>query len=191
MSYQESRSLATAARDDKSFPTYRTRDTWGTRQIPATSRVRRQSGFAIIARVSLNSLESPLRFLESIQDDFHLPQWLEEYESWWQEEGQNISDAVDRAGTPWLRMFDQSGRRVDEILYSPDYWRMLKRGYQSGLLRRSFEEKTLSSAGLGIYVTSFYDPGLACPYTVSLSTLIPLLKYGDAEVQQRFAPKLL
>jgi acyl-CoA dehydrogenase len=153
--------------------------------------VRQQSEFAIIGRVSLNSLESPLRFLEFAQDDFHPPRWLEEYESWWQEEGQNISDGVDRAGTPWLRMFDQSGRRVDEILYSPDYWRMLKRGYQSGLLWRSFEEKTLSPAGLGIYVTSFFDPGLACPYTVSLSTLIPLLKYGDAEVQRRFVPKLL
>jgi hypothetical protein len=27
-----------------------------------------------------------------------------------------------------------------------------------------FEQKTVFSAGLGIYVTSFYDPGLACPY---------------------------
>ena len=141
--------------------------------------------------MSLKSLESPLRFLEFIQDDFRPPQWLAEYESWWQAEGQNISDAVDRAGTPWLRMFNRSGTRVDEILYSPDYWRMLKHGYQSGLLWRSREEDTLFPAGLGIYVTSFYDPGLACPYTVSLGTLIPLLKYGDAELQRRFVPKLL
>ena len=141
--------------------------------------------------MSFQHLESPLRFLESTQNDFHSPQWLKEYEAWWQKEGQEISDAVDRAGTPWLRMFDQSGKRVDQILYSPDYWRMLKRGYQSGLLWRIVEEKTLFPAGLGIYVTSFYDPGLACPYTVSLGTLLPLLKYADAEVQGRFLPKLL
>jgi alkylation response protein AidB-like acyl-CoA dehydrogenase len=68
---------------------------------------------------------------------------------------------------------------------------MLKHGYQSGLLWRVFEENTLFSTGLGIYVTSFYDPGLACPYTVSLSTLVPLSKYGSAELQECFLPKLL
>jgi acyl-CoA dehydrogenase len=141
--------------------------------------------------VSFQDLESPLRFLESTQTDFHPPRWLQEYEAWWQKEGQGISDAVDRAGTPWLRMFDRSGNRVDEILYSPEYWRMLKHGYQTGLLWRVVEENTLFPAGLGIYVTSFYDPGLACPYTVSLGTLLPLLKYADAEIQQRFLPKLL
>jgi len=141
--------------------------------------------------VSLKSLESPLRFLEFTQDGFRPPQWLHEYESWWREEGQLISDAVDRAGTPWLRMFDRSGNRVDEVLYSPDYWRMLKHGYQSGLLWRVSQENSLFPAGVGVYVTSFYDPGLACPYTVSLSTLIPALKYGDAEVQRRFVAKLL
>jgi len=42
-----------------------------------------------------------------------------------------------------------------------------------------------------IYVTAFYDPGLACPYTVSLSTLVPLLKYGSAEQKSRFLPQML
>lgn len=141
--------------------------------------------------MSFQDLESPLRFLESTQTDFHSPHWLQEYEAWWQKEGQHTSDAVDRAGTPWLRMFDRSGNRVDETLYSPDYWRMLKHGYQTGLLWRVVEENTLFPAGLGIYATSFYDPGLACPYTVSLGTLLPLLKYAGAELQQRFLPKLL
>jgi len=88
-------------------------------------------------------------------------------------------------------MFDPTGKRVDEILYPPEYWRMLKHGYQTGLLWRVFEENSVVPAGLGIYVTSFYDPGLACPYTVSLSTAVPLSKYGDAELRQRFLPRLL
>lgn len=141
--------------------------------------------------MSFENLQSPLRFVQSTLNDLHPPKWLQEYECWWEKEGQNISDAIDRAGTPWLRMFDRSGNRVDEILYSPDYWRMVKNGYQTGLLWRVLQENTLFPAGLGIYVTSFYDPGLACPYTVSLGTLVPLLKYGDAVVQQRFLPRLL
>lgn len=88
-------------------------------------------------------------------------------------------------------MFDRSGVRVDEILYSPEYWRMLRHGYQIGLLWRVFEEKSVVPAGLGIYVTSFYDPGLACPYTVSLGTAVPLSKYGDRELQQLWLPRLL
>ena len=140
--------------------------------------------------MSLEILQSPLRFLQSTLPDIRLPDWLQQYQSWWEKEGQSISDTTDRMGTPWLRMFDLSGTRVDEILYSPGYWRMLKHGYQTGLLWRVSEENTLFPAGLGIYVTSFYDPGLACPYTVSLGTIVPLLKYGDAQLRERFLPKL-
>jgi alkylation response protein AidB-like acyl-CoA dehydrogenase len=40
-------------------------------------------------------------------------------------------------------------------------------------------------------VTSFYDPGLYCPYTVSLSTAAPLDKYGDENLKARFLSPLL
>ena len=141
--------------------------------------------------MNFENLQAPLRFLQSTLSGFRQTDWAQQYECWWEKEGQGVSDAIDRAGTPWLRMFDRAGTRVDEILYSPEYWKMLKRGYQTGLLWRVVEENTFLAAGLGIYVTSFYDPGLACPYTVSLGTLVPLLKYGDAELQQRLLPKLL
>jgi acyl-CoA dehydrogenase len=140
--------------------------------------------------VSLETLQSPLRFLLSTLTDIRLPDWLQQYQCWWEKEGQDISDATDRMSTPWLRIFDLSGMRVDEILYPPDYWRMLKHGYQTGLLWRVPEENTLFPAGLGIYVTSFYDPGLACPYTVSLGTIVPVAKYGDAELRERVLPRL-
>jgi alkylation response protein AidB-like acyl-CoA dehydrogenase len=135
-------------------------------------------------------LRSPVQFLQQVgicvdQD------WLREYEAWFEGEGQGISDAVDRAGTPWLRMFDQWGARVDEILYPPEYWRMLKHGYRAGVLWRVFEQNSLLPAYLLLYATGFYDPGLACPYTVSLSTVAPLSKYGDAELKARFLPRML
>jgi acyl-CoA dehydrogenase len=141
--------------------------------------------------VSFETLQSPLRFLQSTLSDVRLPGWLQQYQTWWENEGQAISDATDRAGTPWLRMFDRSGVRVDEILYSPEYWRMLRHGYQTGLVWHVFEESAILPAGLGIYVTSFYDPGLACPYTVSLGTAVPLSKYGNADLQQLWLPRLL
>lgn len=141
--------------------------------------------------MNLDSLRSPLHFLAQFRPGAGLARWLEEYDDWWQQEGYRISSAVDRAGTPWLRVFNAAGARVDEILYSAEYWRMLKQGYRSGLLWRNFEESSLLSAYLGIYVTSFYDPGLSCPYTVSLSTAVPLAKYGSAELQKRFLDPML
>jgi len=136
-------------------------------------------------------LRSPLLFLQAGLSDLPQPDWLREYESWWEREGKGISDAVDRGGTQWLRMFDRFGSRVDEILYPPEYWRMLKHGYRAGVLWRVFEQDSLLPAYLSIYVTSFYDPGLSCPYTVSLATTVPLSKYGDPELQARFLPHLL
>ena len=141
--------------------------------------------------VSFETLRSPLCFLQSTLPDVRLPDWLQPYQDWWEKDGQAISDATDRAGTPWLRMFDLAGTRVDEILYPPEYWRMLQHGYHSGVLWRVADENAVWPAGLGIYLTSFYDPGLACPYTVSLGTIVPLLKYGDPQLQQRFLPRLL
>ena len=140
--------------------------------------------------MSFDALRSPVQFLQQLgicadQD------WLREYEAWFEREGQGISDAVDRAGTPWLRMFDRLGARVDEIFYPPEYWRMLKHGYQAGVLWRVFEQKSLLPAYLLLYATGFYDPGLACPYTVSLSTVAPLSKYGDAELKAQFLTRML
>jgi len=139
----------------------------------------------------MEDLFSPTAFLGSILSQSPHREALRDFESWWKQEGQQISEATDRAGTPWVRMFDLAGRRVDQILYAPEYWRMLRQGYRSGVLWRAFEEQSLIPAYLFIYVTGFYDPGLACPYTVSLSTAVPLSKYATDEVRSRFLPQML
>ena len=110
---------------------------------------------------------------------------------WWSSEGVAISNAVDRAGTPWVRMFDRFGARVDEILYIPEYFTMLRRGYRAGTVWRSLEEKSLLPTYELMYTISFYDPGVCCPYTVSLGTAVPLAKYGSPELQAKFLPQLL
>ena len=137
------------------------------------------------------TLRSPTAFLQLTFPDLPCRDALREYETWWESEGKAISEATDRAGTPWVRMFDLAGRRIDEILYPPEYWRMLKQGYRSGVLWRAFEQDSLLPAYLFLYLTGFYDPGLACPYTVSLSTAAPLSKYATPEVRDRFLPHLL
>jgi alkylation response protein AidB-like acyl-CoA dehydrogenase len=136
-------------------------------------------------------LKSPTGFLKLLLGDLPDEAALREYESWWETEGKGISASVDRAGTPWLRMFDVFGKRVDEILYPPAYWSMLRNGYQAGAVWRAFESGSLVPSYLLGYLTAFYDTGLYCPYTVSLSTAIPLAKYADDQVRMRYLPLML
>jgi acyl-CoA dehydrogenase len=138
----------------------------------------------------LNALRSPLSFLQNRLQVIPHRDVLDAEEGWWKSEGIAISDAIDRAGTPWLRMFDRLGKRVDEILYPREYQTILKRGYRSGVVWRALEEKSLIPTYLLIYSISFHDPGICCPYTVSLGTAVPLAKYGSAELQGRFLPQL-
>jgi alkylation response protein AidB-like acyl-CoA dehydrogenase len=136
------------------------------------------------------SLKSPVAFLHNLIGPATARE-LKDYESWWLAEGVAISEAVDRAGTPSLRMFDQFGERTDEILFPPDYWKMLRRGYETGALWRAFEGDSLRMHYLIDYVTCFFDAGLGCPYIVSLSTTVPIKKYGTPELQEKFLPQLL
>jgi acyl-CoA dehydrogenase len=141
--------------------------------------------------MTFETLRSPVAFLKDMLGEVPHEQVLREYEAWWEEEGKAISEATDRARMPWLRMFDRLGERVDEILFPPEYWDMLKKGYRQGVVWRVFEENSLVPFYLLGYVTSFYDSGLYCPYTVSLATAVPLEKYGEEELKARFLPQLL
>lgn len=83
---------------------------------------------------------------------------LAAYEHWWETQGQVISEAVDRAGTPWLRMFDRAGTRIDEVCFPPGYWTMLRKGYREGIISRVFEQNSLLPFYRTGYVTAFHDP---------------------------------
>jgi acyl-CoA dehydrogenase len=139
----------------------------------------------------LDTLRFPLSFLQSMLPAIHHLDVLEAEQQWWKTEGTAVSDAIDRAGTPWVRMFDRSGRRVDEILYPREYQTILRKGYRSGVVWSALEEKSLIPTYTLMHTISFYDPGVCCPYTVSLGTAVPLAKYGSPELQARFLPQLL
>lgn len=141
--------------------------------------------------MNLDTLSSPSDFLHRFIPEFAGDAILESYEDWMENSGSAISFAVDGAGTPRLRMFDIQGERIDEIGYSPDYWTLLKKGYKSGALWRVYKEDSLLPFFQIGYLTSFYDAGLYCPHTVSLSTLVSLDKYGSEAVKSRFLPYML
>lgn len=135
--------------------------------------------------------DSPLSMLMQSNSIEHNKDYLKTYENWWNERGKSISNSVDRAATPWLKMFDESGQRIDEIGYEPDYYEMLYQGYRNGVVWRVFEDNDLTPFFTLGYITSYYDPGLYCPYTVSLTTAMPLYKYGAKKLKQQYLPQLL
>lgn len=140
---------------------------------------------------TMDGLQSPTAWLRAHLGDGPLAPTLSAWETEWRQWGQAVSDAVDRQGTPHLKMFDALGRRIDEIQYPPDYWRLLRTGYRVGSVWRVFEQGSVVPACLLGYVTAFFDPGLYCPYTVSLSTAVPVDKYAEAVVRDRFLEPLL
>ncbi len=141
--------------------------------------------------MSFNRFTTPLAFLGDKLGNIPDTAALTAYEHWWTTQGQAVSEAVDRAGTPWLRMFDRTGTRIDEICYPSDYWTMLRKGYRQGIISHVFEQNSvLPFYRLG-YITAFHDPGLYCPYTVSLATAVPLEKYGSETLKARFLAHLL
>ncbi len=141
--------------------------------------------------MELEVLRSPLLFLKEMLPHLIIEDDLRLYEAWWETEGKAISAEIDRRGTPWLKMFDVHGKRIDEIVLPPDYWTMLHKGYEAGAVWRAFEDSSLIPVYLLGYVTAFYDTGLYCPYTVSLSTAVPLSKYGEPQIRDRYLPHLL
>lgn len=115
-----------------------------------------------------------------------LPERVFAYQAWWETEGAAISTAIDRLGTPHLRQFNAEGKRVDEILYPPSYAYLLGAGYSAGILYEVAERHDWRLSFLLGFITSYYDPGLYCPYTVTFSAWVPIYKYYTGERREEF-----
>jgi alkylation response protein AidB-like acyl-CoA dehydrogenase len=134
-------------------------------------------------------LLSPTRWLAA--HGVPVSQELVELERWWSTTGRAVSEAVDRMGTPWLQMFDRFGNREDRVVYPPEYRAMLLQGYRAGAVWHALAGEGLEATFRVGYVTSFFDPGVYCPYTVSLATALAVHKYAEAPVRERYLPPLL
>lgn len=108
------------------------------------------------------------------------------YQAWWETEGFALSTQIDRLGTPHLRQFNERGERVDEILYPSSYSYLLSAGYAAGVVSEVALRHDLRLAYQLGFVASYYDPGLYCPYTVTLSTWVPLYKYFEGAQREGF-----
>lgn len=135
-------------------------------------------------------IQSPLELLKVMLSQLEAPEALARYDQFWQAEGMAISTAVDRAGTPWIKKYDLHGQQIDEIVYPPEYYRMLLKGYTAGVVWRAFANNLRDAYQLG-YLTAFYDTGLYCPYTVSLATAASVNKYATEPVRGMVMDALL
>lgn len=136
--------------------------------------------------------QSPSAVLkENLETGKGAADYIRQYDRWWQEEGSAISDTVDRSRTPWLKLYNTKGERIDEIGYPSEYWKILRKGYDSGIIWRVFEEKSLMPFFTMGYVCCYYDTGLFCPYTVSMSTAGPLFKYGNDLIKKNMLAPML
>ncbi len=140
-------------------------------------------------------VDSPSRFLTDKLGSDEISKYvsfeeLNEYERWWVESGESMSETIDRAKTPWLKMFDERGRRVDEVQYPSEYRNLLYEGYKRGIIDKVFEINSVKPFYFLLYITTYFDAGLGCPYTVTLSTAIPIYKYADEKLKVELLPLL-
>lgn len=136
-------------------------------------------------------MHTPLAYLKQKLGELPCADALEQYQSWWETSGRGLSETIDRVSVPWLRQRNRFGERVDEIILPEGYPALVQEGYKHGVVWRVIEQNDWLSSFLLGYVTSYYDPGLYCPHTVSLSTAVPLYKYGTPDLKERYLPRML
>ncbi|MCS6895675.1 MAG: acyl-CoA dehydrogenase family protein [Bacteroidia bacterium] len=129
--------------------------------------------------------KGPVAFLAE-ELGLHISERLLAYQSWWEAEGLPISMTIDRAGTPHLRQFSHTGERIDQILYPSSYAYLLDAGYSAGILYEVAEKHNWQLSFMLGFITSYYDPGLYCPYTVTFSSWAAIYKYYHGPRREEF-----
>ncbi len=133
---------------------------------------------------------TPMRFLPELPINAlkEITPEAKELQNFFKKTGARLSEEVDKYKTPWLKRYNEVGIRIDHVEYPSCYYKLLKEGYEKGILWKFLEEKTLKHFFVQGYITSYYDPGLFCPYTVSMATLLSIYKYGDEALKKKFLP---
>jgi len=152
---------------------------------------RREYRFTATVHSGYNRGMTPLAYLRQQLGTLPCEDVLAAYQQWWETTGRALSESIDRWGTPTLRPHNRFGQRVDEVILPAGYPELVQEGYKHGIVWRVVEQHDwVASFALG-YITAYYDAGLYCPHTVSLSTAVPLLKYGAPVLKERYLPPML
>lgn len=92
---------------------------------------------------------------------------------------------------PQLHLVDRGGRRLDEVVFHPDYHRLMHAGIAAGYVASAWDETPsghVTHAAM-VYLTSQVEPGVCCPMTMSYAA-IPALDANPA-LAAIWRPKLI
>ena len=94
---------------------------------------------------------------------------------------------------PELRVFDRSGRRIDEVDYHPAYHQLMQFGIQAGYAALPWTAVGepgghVAHAAL-VYLTTQLEPGICCPMTMTYAA-VPALRVTP-ELASVWEPRLL
>lgn len=95
-----------------------------------------------------------------------------------------------RRDLPRLELFDRSGRRLDEVVFTPGYHQVMKNGLEAGFASVAWDGQAgghATHAGL-VYMQMQLEPGAACPMTMTYAA-VPALRH-DQKLFDEWAPKL-
>ncbi|MEO1139169.1 MAG: acyl-CoA dehydrogenase family protein [Pseudomonadota bacterium] len=93
--------------------------------------------------------------------------------------------------TPELRLFDASGRRLDEVVFHPAYHDLMRAGVAAGYSAIAWEGGKGGHAthAAMVYLTGQVEPGVCCPMTMTYAA-VPALE-ADERLFHEWVPKLV
>ncbi|MEZ5674423.1 putative acyl-CoA dehydrogenase [Thalassovita litoralis] len=102
-----------------------------------------------------------------------------------------LQDADDaRRDLPRLKLFDRSGRRLDEVHFHPGYHNIMRVAIEHGYAAAAWEGKPgghATHAALTYYMAQL-EPGISCPLTMTYAAVPALL--NDEGLAKQWNPKL-
>ncbi len=95
-----------------------------------------------------------------------------------------------RRDLPRLKMFDRSGRRVDEVEFHPGYHAVMQAGLEAGYTSSAWDGQAGGQATHAalVYYMAQLEPGVACPLTMTYAA-VPALRH-QPELAEVWTPRL-
>ncbi|MEC7763594.1 MAG: acyl-CoA dehydrogenase family protein [Pseudomonadota bacterium] len=95
-----------------------------------------------------------------------------------------------RAHPPELKLFDRTGRRLDEVVFHPGYHEVMQAGMAAGYASLAWDGAPGGHAthAAMVYMLSQVEPGICCPLTMTYAA-VPALA-ADPGLQEVWGPKL-
>ncbi|MDG4649999.1 acyl-CoA dehydrogenase family protein [Roseibacterium sp. SDUM158017] len=90
---------------------------------------------------------------------------------------------------PELRLFDAGGRRLDEVVFSDAYHRLMTLGLEAGYASGPWTGGSHLTHAATVYLMSQVEPGSCCPMTMTYAA-VPALQAAAPSLAEVWVPKL-